>query len=160
MSIASGGQSTLPKCSTKVFALKNTNDVSDIDGARSAVRYKVYEDKPQFLFTGDIEGAQSKVLARTRNTRDNTLYIDDIEGTRRTIKDRMMRTTRHVDPLCPNYPLPSYASMESIQMKFVKDPLEIHDIEGTHPKPKKTFSTRDIMSVGDIDGAKPGLKSR
>ena len=158
MSITSPGPCTLPKENKKIFAVKNTNDVSDIDGAKPAIRYKVYNDKPNFLDTSDIAGAQSKVLIRGRNTRDNSLYIDDIEGTRRTIKDRMMRTGRHVDPLQPHYPLPSYAPMEPVQTKFIKDPLEIRDIEGTHPRPKKEFATRDIMSINDIDGAAPGLK--
>jgi hypothetical protein len=154
------GPGTLPVENKRVFAPKNTNDISDIDGARSAVRYRVYEGKPEFLNTSDIAGAQSKQLIHGRNTRDNSLYIDDIDGTRRMIKDRMMRTGRHVDPLCPSYPLPSFSGLEASPTRFIKDPLEINDISGTRPMPKKTYETRDILNIRDIDGAAPGLVSR
>lgn len=85
MSITSYGPSTLPKEGNKLLARfqeKKTNDVSDIEGARSQSKYKHYfTDKPAFL-PSDVEGSTSKPLTHSRNTRDNTLYIDDIEGTR------------------------------------------------------------------------------
>lgn len=91
MSIASSGEPTLPKVEKRVFQMRDPNNITDIDGAQSAPRYRLFTNKPQFLTT-DVEGAVPKPHTRTRNVRDNTLYIDDIEGTRHTIKDRMMRT--------------------------------------------------------------------
>lgn len=157
MSITSPGPATLPAHEKKVYAPRSTNDISDIDGARPQPKYKVYANKPQFL-NGDIPGATSKQLIRGRNVRDNSLYIDDIDGTRRTIKDRMMRTNRHVDPLQPNYPLPTFVPTEPVTVPFKRDPLNISDIEGTKPKPKQEFAPKDTMFISDIEGARPGLR--
>ncbi|RYY72606.1 hypothetical protein EON63_20665 [archaeon] len=157
MSIASAGPATLPKFEPRHVATKNTIDVSDIDGAQPAPKYKVYTNKPIFQ-PSDVPGATSKQLIRGRNTRDNSLYIDDIEGTRRMIKDRMMQTKRHVNPLEPEYSLPSYSPVQQPAPKFVRDMIDVSDIEGTRPRPKKEFGTRDIMSVNDIDGSHPGSK--
>lgn len=157
LSITSPGPATLPKTEHKVFQKRDLNDISDIDGAQSGPSYRLYTNKPQFL-NSEIEGAVPKQHARTRNCRDNTLYIDDIEGTRHMIKDRMMRTGRHVNPLDPQYPLASYVPVESESTKFIKDPLSIDDIDGTRSRVKKEFPTRNILGVEDIDGARPGSK--
>jgi hypothetical protein len=154
MSIASLGESTLPRQDHKVFQEKKTNDISDIDGARSGPKYQHFFNKPQFL-QSDVQGSTSKALSWGRNVRDNSLYIDDIDGTRHSIKDRMMRTGRHVDPLVPRYSLPSYVPAEDPPTKFIKDPLDHSDIEGSHSKPKKEFAPRDTMKVDDIAGARP-----
>jgi hypothetical protein len=161
MSIASLGDSTLPRQSNKPFQEKKINDVSDIDGARSGPKYQHFFNKPQFL-QSDVQGSTSKPLSWARNVRDNSLYIDDIDGTRHSIKDRMMRTGRHVDPLAPSYPLPSFVPAEDPVPKFIKDSMEISDIDGTKPKFKKTFAPRDTMNIADIDGARPkkGYDSR
>jgi hypothetical protein len=159
LSITSPGPATLPAVEKKVSITRTINDISDIDGAHAQPKYKLYTNKPQFLSTtADIPGAAPKPLARTRNCRDNTLNIDDIEGTRRTIKDRMMRTTRHVNPLEPNYPLPAFVPSQPVELPFKRDPLNIADIDGTKPKPKKEFAPKDTMDISDIDGARPGLK--
>lgn len=157
MSIATPGPATLPRSDGKRFAVKQTNDISDIDGAHAAPSYRLYTNKPVFT-QADIPGSTSKVLCHGRNTRDNSLFIDDIEGTRRMIKDRMMRTNRHVNPLEPVYQLPSYSPLEPSQPVFVRDNIDVSDIEGTKPKPKKEFATRDIMAIQDIEGARSGLK--
>mmetsp|Transcript_8966 Transcript_8966/g.9719 ORF Transcript_8966/g.9719 Transcript_8966/m.9719 type:complete len:445 (-) Transcript_8966:109-1443(-) len=159
MSIASSGEPTLPKVEKRVFQMRDPNNITDIDGAQSAPRYRLFTNKPQFLTT-DVEGAVPKPHTRTRNVRDNTLYIDDIEGTRHTIKDRMMRTKRSLNPLDPQYPLPSFAPVEPTETKFIKDPQHIEDIEGARSKSKKEFSTRDVLGIDDIEGVRPGLKHR
>lgn len=154
MSIASLGESTLPRQTSRPFQEKRINDISDIDGARSGPKYQHFYNKPQFS-QADVQGSTSKPLSWARNVRDNTLYIDDIEGTRHSIKDRMMRTGRHVDPLAPKYPLPSYVPAEDPVPKFIKDPLYLSDIEGTKPRAKRTFAPKDTMNIADIDGARP-----
>eukprot|EP01036_Dinobryon_divergens_P031305 gene31305-40677_t len=163
MSITSYGPSTLPKEGNKLLARfqeKKINDISDIEGARSQPKYKHYfSDKPAFL-PSDVEGSTSKPLTHTRNTRDNSLYIDDIEGTRFVIKDRMMKTNRHVNPLEPEYSLPSYATAEIPETKFIKDPLNNKDIEGAQVRPKRWYATRDIMAVNDIVGAQANWRPR
>lgn len=154
MSIASLGESTLPRQLEKPFFEKKINDISDIEGARSGPKYQHFFNKPQFL-QSDVHGSTSKPLSWSRNVRDNSLYIDDIDGTRHSIKDRMMRTNRHVDPLAPSYPLPSYVPAEDPPTKFIKDPLDHSDIDGSYPKQKKSLAPRDTMRIDDIEGSRP-----
>lgn len=154
LSIASLGEATLPKPEPKPFFEKKINDISDISGAQPGPKYQHFFNKPQFL-QSDVHGSTSKALSWGRNVRDNSLYIDDIDGTRHSIKDRMMRTGRHVDPLEPSYPLPSYVPAEYPAMKFIKDPLDHSDIDGSYTKQKKYFATRDTLKVDDIDGSRP-----
>jgi hypothetical protein len=157
MSITSMGPSTIPKPDPKPFYEKKINDISDISGAQTKSKYHQFYNKPQFL-QSDIPGSTSKILSHGRNVRDNSLYIDDIDGTRHTIRERILRTNRHVDPLIPEYKLPSYTASEVPVVKFVKDPLNIKDIEGTAPRIKKVFETRDNISVFDIEGAQTNWK--
>jgi hypothetical protein len=149
LSIASPGLPTLPRPEKTFISKRDFNDIRDIDGAISKGRPN-YSNKPLFL-NSEIEGAVPKQLIRTRNVRDNSLYIDDIEGTRHTIKDRMMRTTRHVNPLDPVYKVPVFTPCDAEVPKFIRDPLQINDIEGTRTKAKKLFATRNILDVSDID---------
>eukprot|EP01038_Epipyxis_sp_PR26KG_P014376 gene14376-19281_t len=159
MSITSFGPSTVPEPPPKPFVVKQINEIGDIDGARSSTKYKHYYNKPQPQ-QSDVDGSTPKVLIRGRNVRDNSLYIDDIDGARRTVKDRMMLTNRRVDPLNPDYVLPTFVPNEAPVQKFIKDPQYISDIEGTAPKPKVVFATRDTFSVDDIVGAQAGWKPR
>ena len=112
------------------------------------------------MLQSDVEGSTSKPLTKTRNCRDNSLYIDDIEGTRHTIKDRMMRTNRHVDPLQPNYVLPSYTSSMYAEPKFIRDNIDVSDIQQKGENRMLTFKTRDIMKTSDLVGSQPGWKPR
>mmetsp|Transcript_7266 Transcript_7266/g.15895 ORF Transcript_7266/g.15895 Transcript_7266/m.15895 type:complete len:487 (-) Transcript_7266:227-1687(-) len=156
MSIASLGESTLPRGERFMPALKDNLRVDDIDGARSGPKYKAFHNKPQFL-QSDVPGATSKDLSWTRNVPDNCLRIDDIDGTRRAIKDRMMRTGRHVNPLQPNYPLPSYVAAEDPAPRFLRDAQDISDIEGCRPRVKNLPAPRDNLRVDDIDGTRPKI---
>ena len=44
--------------------------------------------------------------------------------------------------------------------RYLKDPLEINDIEGSRPKKHKVieFETRDTMKIDDIEGTKAKWK--
>lgn len=39
--------------------------------------------------------------------------------------------------------------------KFIRDSINIDDIEGAKPKIKKEYAPRDHYQVNDIEGAKP-----
>jgi hypothetical protein len=39
--------------------------------------------------------------------------------------------------------------------KFVRDTLIHDDVEGSHPKPKNIYATRNSITTADIDGASP-----
>lgn len=161
MSITSFGPSTLPdqKRPPQPFQIKNTNDVSDIEGARPAMRVGKFTNKPVFS-NADIPGSTSKALTHSRNTRDLQLYIDDIEGTRHAVKDRMMRTSRHVNPLMPEYPIPSSTLIPPEETKFIRDAMNIDDIDGARTKVPKHFATRDTLNVSDIVGAQANWRPR
>ena len=146
---------TLPdqKRPQRPFAIKDTNNVSDIEGARSTVPYAMrYSNKPQ-PSSADIAGSVSRPLTHSRNVRDLCLYIDDIDGTRHSIKDRMMRTKRHVNPLVPEYDLPSYVPARLPEAPFMRETMKNDDVEGAATKPLQNFDMRDNISTHDILGA-------
>jgi hypothetical protein len=159
MSITSAGPCTLPdqKPKARIFAERDINRCNDIEGATASIPYaEKYSNKP--LSYGHVDGSNPKSLTHTRNVRDLTLFIDDIDGTRHSIKDRMMRTKRHVNPLVPEYPLPSYVPSDIPQVKFVRDTLHTRDIDGAYAKPSRKFAPRDTMSTADIVGAQACYK--
>jgi len=154
MSITSAGPSTLPnqKAPVRIFAERNVNQCNDIEGATASKPYAdKFSNKPADL--GYIHGSAPKALTHTRNVQDLSLFIDDIDGTRHSIKDRMMRTKRHVNPLVPEYDLPSYVPSDIPEPKFVRDTLSIRDIDGAFPKSARTFAQKDTMRTDDIVGA-------
>jgi len=61
--------------------------------------------------------------------------------------------------LNPSYKLQSVAYMPPEPMRFVRDHINIEDIDGARPQRKRNFdyATRDIMKISDIDGAKPNF---
>ena len=155
MSITSAGPCVLDnqKDESPNYKTRDVNGVGGIDGATSSVPYgDKYSNKPAKV-ENDILGSSSKPLTHTRNGQDLSLYLDDIDGTRHTIKDRMMRTNRHVNPLIPEYPLPTSVPTEVQDVKFLKDSMHISDIDGSSAKPLRKFETRDNMSTLDIVGA-------
>ena len=160
MSVTSFGPSTMPKTDKNKFQTRKTNETADIEGAtRTTTKYERYGNKPAFL-QSDVEGSTSKSLIHSRNCRDNALYIDDIEGTRAKIMDRFLFTNRHVDPLDPDYPLPSSQPIQFVEPRFIRDAMDISDIEGTAVKPYFKYATRSINQVGDIIGAQTNWKPR
>ena len=154
MSITSAGSSTLPdqKPHRPVYATRDINRCNDIEGATSSVPYaSKYTNKPDNM--PDVDGSVSKSQTHTRNVPDLSLHIDDIDGTRHSIKDRMMRTKRHVNPLVPTYELPKYIPSSIPETKFIRNNLDTADIDGSQPKPAKVFEPRDTMTTRDIEGA-------
>jgi hypothetical protein len=155
MSITSAGPSTLPDQKNAVMALetRNINSVADIDGATSSVPYgNKYSNKPART-QEDIPMSRSRSLTRDRNSRDLSLYLDDIEGTRHSIRDRMMRTNRHINPLNPEYTLPAFMPTDIPPPKFIRDTLDVRDIDGASARPVRKFTVKDTMSTADIVGA-------
>jgi hypothetical protein len=161
MSITSLGASTLhnQKLVQGPFEIKKTNNVSDIEGTKSFNKYDTFVNKPVFS-NADVDGATPKSRTHIRNVRDNQLYIDDIEGSRYTVKDRMMKTGRHTNPLTPNYPAPAYIPADPQPTKFIRDSMNIDDIEGSRTKPAKNYEQRDNLNTSDIIGAQASWKPR
>lgn len=159
MSIASVGASTLPRQATRPFAVKETNATSDVDGAQPS-KTKVW-NKPDLWNNDDISGAKPMLLHRSRKSgENNSMRVDDIDGAQARIRDKMLLTKRHVDPMAPEYKLP-YCKMEQAHVpKFVRDHITVSDIDKACPAPPKNYATRDPISVHDIVGAQACWRPR
>lgn len=72
----------------------------------------------------------------------------------------MFRTERCIDPLVPEYTLPSFHVPPAVTPKFTRDSYDISDIEGTKSKPLYPFAQRQNHLVDDIEGTWPGWKPR
>lgn len=151
--------STLPKPVDPIsqISTREINKVHDIDGAQP--KNKRILIKPDFNDNRDIEGSTSKTLHRSVNYRDNTLYVDDIDGARHFIKDRMLTTKRHTDPINPVYNLPTYEKPIAYSPKFVNDSFNVDDIDGAKPKTPKKFEPRESFR-NDIVGAQANWRPR
>ena len=156
MSIASLGASTLPdaKVAPRVVYLEKPSQVFGTGESKRALI-----NRPNFGDISDISGAQCKPT-RVRSIERDPLNVDDIEGAKAKYRDRFFDTKRHVDPLQPDYQLPSYKLAPVDPPKFVKDPMNIDDIEGTRTRQKKLMIQRDTMKVDDIEGAQAGWKPK
>ena len=61
------------------------------------------------------------------------------------------------NPLNPQYKLQSVAYLEPESTKFIKNPLDHHDIDGSVPVKSKQhlIATRDNIGCKDIEGSHP-----
>lgn len=77
-----------------------------------------------------------------------------MEGAR-PLKNKF-KTNRISNPIAPEYPIPAYTVMEPAVPKFIKDPLEIDDIEGTRKKNDRWYNyERNVNPYTEIEGSKP-----
>jgi len=159
MSNTSFGPSTLPKSVSIINQIqtRKINDVSDIDGAQATNKFSRVRFKPDFTSNADIPGTVPKILHRTTNKPDNTLNVDDIDGARHFIRDRMLTTNRHINPLEPNYKLPSFNKPDPYIPKFIRDSYNVSDIEGAQSTVKKQWAPRESFP-NDIEGAQADWK--
>ena len=67
----------------------------------------------------------------------------------------MFATNRVIDPLMPNYKLPSYEAPPPYVPKFIRDNMDCSDVEGATPARHNRYKMRDTISVADIEGAQP-----
>lgn len=150
---------TLPRKIDPISLLetRESNRVSDIEGAQRKPERLL--QKPDFTSNWDIEGSRPKVLHKSRNCRDNSLYVDDIDGARHFIKDRMLTTKRHTNPINPVYDLPQYTKPEPYVPKFVKDSYDVSDIQGAKSREPKQFEPRETFR-NDIIGAQANWRPR
>jgi hypothetical protein len=162
MSIASFGPSTLPdaKRTTGRFAIKTLTDNSDIDGSYHTNKYDSFCNKYHKFQQDEVIGNRSAARTWTRNTADLQLQVDDIEGARVVRAKGIYNTNRHINPLGPEYVLPTYAKAEAPVVPLRRDALDHADIAGSNSKPLYKPYMRDIISVSDIDGTNSHWKTR
>lgn len=158
LSIASFGDSTLPKETKRVWATKDTNRTSDIDGAQPSAT-KVWK-KPDLWNNSDVDGARPPPVHRERNVANNSLRVDDIDGAQAKIRDKMLLTNRHINPMVPEYKLPKHSAAANVEPKFLRDTLNISDIDKAKPSTPRIFDMRDPISVQDIVGAQANWRPR
>ena len=173
-SITSPGRPTLSdskalKLTDKPFALKIINKIDDIPGTQTSIKWNKFATKPQFNAAVDLPESVPRRPPQTRNVPDRQLMIEDIDGAQYSATGGMDRTTRQVDPLQPNYKLPSYveplALFDVPTLRAPRDVLKVDDIDGTRPSMFKRTAhreTRDPLNTKDIDGAQAdynGFKS-
>lgn len=163
MSIASYGPSTLGKFERQVSperSQRNPLDYSDVEGTKPQNRFNAYTNKPDLWNNADVQGSTSKVLHKSRNSLDKSLYIDDIEGARAKIRDKFLFTKRSVDPLNPQYSLPTFTPAEPYEPKFLRDSVRVDDIDGAMTKAPINFKGRETMNTSDIEGAQACWRPR
>lgn len=74
----------------------------------------------------------------------------DIEGAQSLPKNRLVRRTRNTNPLCPIYKFPnsSYIEAAATPTKFLKDSLDIGDIDGT--KVQTIFGNLQLLASAHL----------
>ncbi|KRW99826.1 hypothetical protein PPERSA_10945 [Pseudocohnilembus persalinus] len=130
----------------------------DLKGSQPKGEYP-YQSKVTYANrSDDIKGAQPKQLIfnnREPQYQDNTLKIDDINGARPNICQ--FKTNRvGNNPLEPVYQLPQVQLTQPEVLKFLRNTLDISDIDGTRPKKDTSFiPKRNPIQYEEIAGSKP-----
>ncbi|KAL0236012.1 hypothetical protein GEMRC1_002594 [Eukaryota sp. GEM-RC1] len=109
------------------------------------------------ISVGDVDRSCPKVLHPTKSKNAPYLYYrnDDIEKSRPPDNKPSNRCTNPVDPV---YPLPSYVERPITPPKFLRDSLNVTDIEGTVPVQPKPDNTHDYLYYYDVHKASTAPK--
>jgi hypothetical protein len=62
------------------------------------------------------------------------------------------------NPLNPVYKLAKVEYVEPEPPKFIRDNLNVNDVDGARPKFVRELKTRESNKVSDIDGASPKIR--
>ncbi|KAL4464775.1 hypothetical protein ABPG74_011336 [Tetrahymena malaccensis] len=142
-----------PKYELKEVRQRNF-DLSDIRGASPEMRGYKYNNKETFVNRiDDIDGSSPKQLIKCLSKPDFQLNNKDIKGAQPQI-NKFQTTRQPFNPLQPQYQLPKAEVRVSTPPKFIRDNINIDDIEGTKPNPK-FFKTRNVDIYTEIEGSKP-----
>jgi hypothetical protein len=128
----------------------------DIDKARPHYQGYQYTNKESFNNRNDdIGGSHPRKLHQPLEKQYFNMKTDDIKGAKpQSHKFETMR--QPTNPLNPEYKLPYAEVRVSTPPKFIRDNIDIKDIEGSRPNPYMKFSVeRKTLFVDDIDGARP-----
>jgi hypothetical protein len=110
------------------------------------------ERKPRESFslrTDDIAGA--KPCLKSYQFLNKPCYINSTQGIDKStphIPD--LNSSRQVNPLSPNYKLPSYVPRPVTPPKYIRDSMNITDIAGATPKNSVKQSSRNSLDISDI----------
>ena len=120
----------------------------DIDGAVPK-RYGLYNQKPPYHNSNaDIEKSSPSVYNPYINKPNYNLSNKDIKG---SIPQghHVFQNERHLNPLCPDYKLPTFKQkeVEEYKNRFIRDNIDVSDIEGASPKKYLKWSKRDNINI-------------
>jgi hypothetical protein len=101
----------------------------------------------------DIAGAAPRMLHFPLDKPRYNLTNDDIEGSKPDIV-KFKSTRPPCNPLNPKYKLQVVEFVPPEVPKFIRDHMEIDDIQGVRSKPQPEATGRDPLKVIDIPGAK------
>ncbi|OMJ71505.1 hypothetical protein SteCoe_30257 [Stentor coeruleus] len=101
------------------------------------------------LKTDDIPGASPQLKGYQYTNKLS--YINSTTGIDKSSPHSTSFTTnRQVNPLNPNYILPSSPPKQYTPPKFIRDTLDTHDIQGTSPTNLSRNHIRNTLDVSDI----------
>jgi len=101
----------------------------------------------------DIEGAAPRMLHYPLDKPRYNLTNDDIEGSKPNIV-KFKSTRQPCNPLTPKYKLQVVEFVPPEPPKFIRDGMQIDDIQGVRAKKRPERAERDPLKVVDIEGAK------
>ena len=151
MSIASLGPATFPspKRYTRSRNLPEFLNPTTNDKARTLLQ------KPDLLMDiSDIPGTRSKILHHPRQGYAPEIFVGYNARSDIICPNNMLKTRRHIDPLAPEYPLPTYEPAQPVIPKFVRDSFKVDDIDGAKPRRSKPIAERNTLYIDDIEGAR------
>lgn len=109
------------------------------------------------LKTDDIPGASPQLKGYQYTNKPS--YINSTTGIDKSSPHSTSFTTnRQVNPLTPNYKLPSSPPKQYTPPKFIRDTLDTRDIQGTSPTNLTRNHIRNTLDVSDIARAKLNAK--
>lgn len=128
----------------------------DIEGS-SPRRIGAYNQKIDYTNKNDdIERSNSKTLHMKLNKPEHNLSNEDIEYSMPNCVK--IKTKRHLDPLEPKYTLPTSTPVAHLIPKFIRDNIQIDDIDGSHPrKIMSRWFQRDTFKKDDIPNSSPKI---
>jgi len=104
------------------------------------------------LITSDINAVKQRSAWNGTGTRPNfSLDVRDIDGAQ-PARARVLKP-RETNPLDPVYQLPSFEPEPDLIPRFVRDNMDLSDVDGSSPKPLFRFATRGNKGSDDISGA-------
>jgi hypothetical protein len=127
----------------------------DIDGARA--KSSPIKTRHHTLNITDIEGARPASAFDPGSLARDVMKVRDIDGSAPRIYKNLPHSSRHTNPLTPEYQLPTKEELPPPEIPFIYDGINFDDIPGVHPRSYKSDKPpRDPLLIDDI----PGTRSR
>lgn len=135
---------------------KDPLNIDDIEKSKPYYPGANFTNKESFINKNeDISGSHPKKLHQPLNKEYYYMKNEDIIGSKPKY-NKFVTTRSPTDPLNPDYKLPQVEIRLPTPPKFIRDQIDISDINGAAPNPYFKYKIeRKNLTVDDIDGAKP-----